>query len=143
MSAIALLQQEVSELFQRLALDRGEASPAVEWSPPVDVYESRERFVVVVEVPGLAEDQLRVVFRERTLLLTGERRARRTAGAVSFLCLERPSGRFERSIPLPVPVDIARARATLAGGLLTITVPRLRDRRGLEHTVPIEREPAE
>jgi HSP20 family molecular chaperone IbpA len=40
-------------------------------------------------------------------------------------------------------VDVAHARATLGGGLLTVTVPRLRERRGSEHAVPIEREPSE
>jgi HSP20 family protein len=143
-SAFALLQQEVNELFYRLsALDGTERSPAGEWCPPVDVYESRDRLLVVVEVPGLAPDSLRVSFRERTLVLCGERRPRRAGGAVSFLCLERAHGRFERSIPLPVPVDVAHASATLGGGLLTVSVPRLRERRGSECAVPIEREPVE
>ena len=82
-----------------------------------------------------------MVFRERELVLSGERRARRTGAGSTFLCLERPHGRFERAVPLDVPVDVARARATLAGGILTVTLPRLRDRRGRETVVPIEREP--
>jgi HSP20 family protein len=140
-SSLALLQQEVNELFQRLALvDRAEPLPSSEWCPPVDVYEARERLVIVSEVPGLSPESLRVVFRERTLVLSGERRARRAGPGTSFLCLERPHGRFERTIPLDVPIDAAHARATLQGGLLTVTVPRLRERRGRETVVPIERE---
>jgi HSP20 family protein len=143
-SALALLQQEVNDLFQRLSiLDRSDRLPATEWSPAVDVFESRDRLVVVIEVPGLSPESLRVVFRERELVLTGERRARRTGVGSTFLCLERPHGRFERAIPLDVPVDVASARATLAGGVLTVTLPRLRERRGRETTVPIEREPTE
>jgi HSP20 family molecular chaperone IbpA len=42
-----------------------------------------------------------------------------------------------------VSVDVARARASLAGGLLTVTLPRLRERRGHETVIPIEREPTE
>jgi len=141
-SALALLQQEVNELFQRLSiLDRSDRLPGTEWSPAVDVFESRDRLVVVIEVPGLAPESLRVVFRERELVLAGERRARRTGAGSTFLCLERPHGRFERAIPLDVPVDVARARATLAGGILTVSLPRLRERRGRETAVPIEREP--
>ncbi len=143
-SALALLQQEMGDLFQRLSvLDRADRLPGTEWSPAVDVFESRDRLVVVVEVPGLAPESLRVVFRERELVLAGERRARRTGPGATFLCLERPHGRFERAIPLEVPVDVARARATLAGGLLTVILPRLRERRGRETVVPIEREPTE
>ena len=76
-------------------------------------------------------------------MLSGERRARRTGPGSSFLCLERPYGRFERAIPVEVPVDVARATATLRGGLLTVFLPRLRERRGRETVVPIEREPSE
>jgi len=141
-SALALLQQEMGELFQRLSvLDRADRLPGTEWSPAVDVFESRDRLVVVIEVPGLLPESLRVVFRERELVLAGERRARRTGAGSTFLCLERPHGRFERAIPLDVPVDVASARATLAGGVLTVTLPRLRERRGRETAVPIEREP--
>jgi len=143
-SALALLQQEMGEIVHRLsALDRADRLPGSEWSPSVDVFEFRDRLVVVVEVPGLPPESLRVVFRERDLVLAGERRARRAGAGATFLCLERPHGRFERTIPLDVPVDVGRARATVAGGLLTVTLPRLRERRGRERVVPIEREPRE
>jgi len=40
-------------------------------------------------------------------------------------------------------VDVARAKASLAGGILTVVLPRLRERRGRETPIPIEREPTE
>ena len=143
-SALALLQQEVGQMVHRLTLlDRADRLPGSEWSPAVDVFESRDRLVVVMEVPGLPPDALRVVYRERELVLAGERRARRTGPGATFHCLERPHGRFERTIPLDVAVDVARAKASLAGGLLTVFLPRLRERRGRETVIPIEREPSE
>jgi HSP20 family protein len=143
-SALALLQQEVNDLFHRLsALDRSEHLRGSEWSPTVDVFESKDRLVVVIEVPGLPPESLRVVFRDGELVLSGERRARRVGPGASFLCLERPHGRFERRIPIDLPVDVARAQATLANGLLVVTLPRLRERRGRETAIPIERETTE
>jgi len=134
----------MGEIVHRLSvLDRADRLPGSEWSPAIDVFEFRDRLVVVVEVPGLPPASLRVVFRDREMVLSGERRARRAGAGASFLCLERPHGRFERTIPLDVPVDVARARAALAGGLLTVTLPRLRERRGRETVIPIEREPRE
>ena len=143
-SALALLQQEVGQMVQRLTLlDRADRLPGSEWSPAVDVFESKDRLVVVMEVPGLPPESLRVAYRERELVLAGERRARRTGPGATFHCLERPPGRFERTIPLDVAVDVARAKASLAGGILTVFLPRLRERRGRETVIPIEREPSE
>jgi HSP20 family protein len=143
-SALALLQQEVNELFHRISLlDRSDRLPGTEWSPAVDVLELRDRLVVIAEVPGLAPDSLKVAFRDRALVLTGERRAPRVGAGARFHCLERPHGKFERAIPLEVPLDVSGARAALGGGVLTVTLPRLRERRGRETTIPIEREPAE
>ena len=144
MAALAMLQQEVNELFQRLSiLDRSDRLPGSEWSPAVDVLALRDRLLVIVEVPGLPPESLKVAFRDRNLVLSGERRAPRVGAGASFHCLERPHGRFERTIPLDVPVDVANSRATLAGGVLTVTLPRLRERRGRETVIEVEREPTE
>lgn len=37
---------------------------------------------------------------------------------------ERGTGRFERRIPLPVPVDASRVQARLVDGVLTVTCPK-------------------
>ena len=42
-----------------------------------------------------------------------------------------------------MPVDVTGARASLEAGLLTVTLPRLRERRGRETVIPIEKEPDE
>ncbi len=139
-SALALLQQEVNELFRRLSLlDRSERLPGSEWCPPVDVYETRGRLVLVIEVPGIDPESLKVAFRDHGVVVSGERRSRRPGAGVSFRCLERPNGRFERVLPLDGPVDVARAGAILERGLLTVTLPRLHERRGGETLIPIER----
>ena len=112
MAGLAMLQQEVNELFQRLSiLDRSDRLPGSEWSPAVDVLELRERLIVIVEVPGLALDSLKVAFRDRALVLIGDRRAPRVGQGARFHCLERPHGKFERTIPMDEPVDVAHASA--------------------------------
>lgn len=140
LTAISLLQREINQLFARLAeFDRAERGASGEWAPSVDVYESREKLVVVAEVPGLTPESLRVVCREREIVISGDRRERRpAAGTAAYLCMERPHGRFARTIPLDVAVDVKQAQARLADGLLTVTLPRLKDRRGRETVIAIE-----
>lgn len=141
LSAMMLVQREINQLFERLAeLDRTDSPAAGEWFPGVDVYECRGKLTIVAEVPGLPPDALRVVCREHQIEISGERRDRRPPGEVEgFLCMERPHGRFRRTIPLDLAVDVQRAEATLSRGLLTITIPRLKDRRGRETVIPVQR----
>jgi HSP20 family molecular chaperone IbpA len=53
--------------------------------------------------------------------------------------MERPQGRFSRTVSFDAAVDQKQARATLKDGVLVLTLPRLRDRRGREIEVPVER----
>lgn len=135
---LASLQREIDQLFGRLTqADRLEQPVAGEWFPGTDVFECRGNVVVMVEVPGLTPENLRVAYKNHRLLVKGERRQRRTAAGTAFLCMERPQGRFVRSIPLDQAVDIPNAEARLASGVLTIIIPRLKDRRGRETLIPI------
>jgi HSP20 family protein len=138
---LLLLQQEINRLFERLAaLEGAERRAAAEWVPSVDVYECEGKVWIVVEVPGLQPESLTVVYRDGELTVSGERRDRRPAGIVGFLCMERPHGRFARTIFLDLPLDIRLAEARLAGGLLVLSIPRLKDRRGRETMIRVERE---
>lgn len=140
---LALLHQELSQLIGRLVeFDRADRAGVGEWLPSVDVFESRGVLTIVVEVPGLGPESIRVVCSNGQLVVSGERRERR-AQVSGFLCMERPHGRFSRIILLDAPVDVPQAEARLGGGLLTITLPRLKDRRGREAVIPVTRENGE
>jgi HSP20 family protein len=136
---LALLHQELSHLIGRLVeFDRADRAGLGDWLPGVDVFECRDILTVVVEVPGLGPESLRVACSNGQLVVSGERRERR-AGVAGFLCMERPHGRFSRTILLDWPVDVPQAAAHLAAGLLTITLPRLKDRRGREAIIAVTR----
>jgi|SRR5262245_31367917 HSP20 family protein len=143
LSELLLLQREVNQLFERLAdAERAERQlSAGAWQPSADVYECSGNLIVILECPGLAPDALRISCRDQSLVVSGERRERRpAAGAAAFLCMERPQGRFKRVIPLDIAVDLREAHASLVGGLLTITLPRVKDRRGREVVIPVARQ---
>jgi HSP20 family molecular chaperone IbpA len=138
---LAVLQREVNALLERLAEFERPAATEGEWIPGVDVYECKGRLVVTVEVPGVPAESLRVSFRDRHLIVTGERRERRpAASAASFHCMERPQGRFTRTVLLDIAVNIREAEASAKGGVLTIAIPRVKDQRGREIVIPVRRE---
>jgi HSP20 family protein len=142
LTELALLQREVNQLFERLAEAERAERPVVAtgWQPSADVYECSGNLVVVIEIPGLPSDQVRIACKDQSLVVAGERKERRpSGGAAAFLCMERPQGRFKRTIPLDIAVDLRGASAALEDGLLVITLPRVKDRRGREVVIPVER----
>lgn len=92
------------------------------WMPPVDLYETADKYVITAEVSGLAREDVDIQIRDGKLLLRGERRPRGTGER--FEQVERGQGRFARAFVLPQAVDVEAITADLRDGVLTIEVPK-------------------
>ena len=78
---------------------------------------------MIVELPGVDPDRVKIVAAERMLVIAGERRRPDLAKPVSWMQMELEYGPFQRKIPLSEDVDPSRATATYERGLLQITLP--------------------
>lgn len=94
------------------------------WTPAVDLYETSDRFVLGIELPGLKRDQIKIELQHEILTVRGERAVQHEEGA-QFHRVERGHGPFSRSFPLPQSVDADRVTAEFRDGVLTIVVPKL------------------
>jgi HSP20 family molecular chaperone IbpA len=100
----------------------GHAAPT--WEPPVDVFETRQQFVIVVALPGVAPGQLQVEIDGAAIVVRGLRRQPGAAASGLIHRLELPYGRFERRIELPVHL-LRLGERVLADGCLTLTLDKL------------------
>ncbi|MEZ5318220.1 MAG: Hsp20/alpha crystallin family protein [Vicinamibacterales bacterium] len=140
-------QQDATDLAddaRRLLQELDEAVPGAaavnaECRPPVDVLETESAIEVVVDVPGVAAESLRVAIRRSTLLVVGAKLPPRIDPAARFHLAERGYGRFARAVRLIGALDSTRARAHVGGGQLRVVLPRVEERRGRLHHVPVER----
>jgi HSP20 family protein len=96
------------------------------WTPPVDVFETPDRYVVMVELPGLTQDDVQLQHHEGHLTVSGVRRERESP-CEQFHRIERGNGSFSRTFQLPVPVEAERITADLRDGVLTVTCPKIVD----------------
>lgn len=122
-------------------LDRevpGVASLNAECRPPLDVFETATAVEVVVDIPGVALESLRVAVRRDTLLVVGAKMAPPADATTRYHLAERSYGRFARAIRLSSSVDPRRAKATATAGELRIVLPHLDDRRGAILMIPVE-----
>jgi len=108
-------------LHERLNRLGTEDSPG--WTPAVDLYETSDRFVLSIELPGLTRDQIKIDIHHETLTVRGERPVRHEEGA-HFHRVERGHGVFSRSFPLPQPVRDDEIQAEFRDGVLTVVVPK-------------------
>lgn len=141
LSEVTSLQKDIKKLFDQLAqLDTGETGLGLgEWFPRVDVFETKSHVVIKVEAPGFTTRELNVAFRGPKLILSGEKKQPKVGRSVrGYLCLERSFGKFTRSLYIDRAVDLTRVHALLDQGVLTLTLPRLKDRRGSEFQLSIE-----
>jgi HSP20 family protein len=134
------LAEDARRLLTELDRDvPGAAQLSAECRPPLDVLETATALEIVVDVPGVPTQSLRVAIRRSTLLVVGAKLALEHDGTTRYHLAERGYGRFARAVRLTGAVDATRARATTSAGELRIILPRLEERRGSVFTIPVER----
>ncbi|GHE49348.1 Hsp20/alpha crystallin family protein [Streptomyces capitiformicae] len=116
---------EFDDLFERMNrfLEAASTAPAVRaFSPLADLHENDDAYVVEAELPGIKREDIDVEISERELCITGEYKEREREGVMRRST--RRTGRFEYRALLPAGVKADEITATLADGVLTVTVPK-------------------
>ncbi len=140
---ISRFQTEIDRLFEEtLAMGDGDL-PALDWQPAIDIVETPDAILLLAEVPGLSAAELKVEIRGMHVTLSGGKSTARPAGeSPRFLCVERGHGRFVREMALFWPVNSHAGRASLADGVLTISFPKVEEKRRTALTLQIVEAPA-
>jgi HSP20 family protein len=120
------------ERLNRLGVD-----DAPGWTPAVDLYETPDRFVLSLELPGLTRDHIKIEIQQETLVVRGERPVHHEECA-RYHRVERGHGAFVRSFVLPLPVSGDAVEAEFRDGVLTVVVPKLAPQ---QRRVDIQTEP--
>ena len=125
------MRQEMNRLFDhydlstplsgRLDLDN---ENEISVQPKLDVKESENGLEIVVDVPGVKEEDITIQLEGNSLSVKGDRSSEKTEEKKSYKVVERSSGSFMRSIVLPFEPDSSAVKADLDAGVLTIMVPR-------------------
>jgi HSP20 family protein len=135
------LAEEVTRLFEDLDRTRAldQRVPPGAYSPTLDALETADAVDIVIDVPGVEAEDLRVYLRGGIVIIAGGKAPSELheRSQASFLLVERDFGRFARAVRLTGAFDVASATATLGGGELRIRIPRLGERRGQGILVPI------
>ena len=134
------LAEDAKRLLTELDRDvPGVATLTAECRPPVDVLETASTLEIVVDLPGVAVESVRVAIRRSTLLIVGAKNTPAADPDTRYHLAERSYGRFARAVRLTGAIDPTGARATSSAGELRVILRRLEDRRGSMLQIPVER----
>jgi HSP20 family protein len=91
--------------------------------PPLNVFRKDEGFVVIAELPGIGKADLDVQVKGRTLRVSGTKAIKYPEKA-SVHRRERAMGRFDRSVTLPIEIDVEGVKADYRDGILALYLPQ-------------------
>lgn len=101
------------------------ATSEVLWEPALDFAETPKEYVVRLDIPGVARDDLDVALNGNLLTLSGKRELHKKEKGEDFLWEERIEGRFTRTLRMPGPVQEGKVEATYNDGILTVKMPKM------------------
>jgi HSP20 family protein len=119
------LQREIDRVFDDFT--RGWPSfhtASADLRPRMDIAETDKDIEISAELPGLDEKDVQVNIADNVLTIKGEKKAEKEEKDKNYHMVERSYGSFYRALNLPAGVNIDAIKATLANGVLKVTVPK-------------------
>jgi HSP20 family protein len=123
------LQKEMERLMDDFATRKPPMvrfSPKT-WGPSVDVYETENEVVILIELAGVKEDEIEVAVDNKIVTIRGDRKDIKRGIRRTYSQMEILWGPFERNIPLTTNVDVSQVKAYYESGFLEIVLPKLND----------------
>ena len=105
------------------------------WMPAMDLVETEDHFVLRADLPGLAEDDVKIEFEDGTLTVSGERKAEHESKNEGYYRVERAFGTFARSLTLPQGIDPEAVTAHFDRGVLEVRIPKPEERKPRRITI--------
>ncbi|QEG02685.1 18 kDa heat shock protein [Stieleria maiorica] len=144
------------ESFFGEATDRGRAARQNRMPVPMDIDETDDAYQVTLDVPGVPIESIAIDVHENTLTISGQRvsganaksdeeaaengsAAENNEGAASTVKRhrrERPSGKFERKLELPLAIESDAVTANLSDGVLVVWLPKADPEKG-KRRIPV------
>jgi HSP20 family protein len=119
------IRERMEQAYQRVLGAPGRpgfCEPFME--PPVDVYETESEVVVVMEMAGIAEQEIDLQTDGATLFIRGHRRPLLGRPRRVYSQMEICDGAFQRELVLPAEVNPDGAQAVYKDGILEIALPK-------------------
>lgn len=117
------IQERINKIFDENIYQEQPQNKG-EFVPPVDVFEKENEIVILVDLPGVNEEDIEVQVVDGVLSIKGEKKAPFEKDQDHCYRMERQFGKFSRLFSLPNNLDLTNIKASLKDGLLKISIPK-------------------
>ena len=118
------LQKDMNRMFEALA-SNNQNSMRQSFMPLAEMEQTEDAVHLKIEVPGMKADDLDVQVTREAVMIRGERKSESKSEQNGMRRSEFHYGSFQRTIPLPIPVDNERVEGDYQDGILTLELPKL------------------
>lgn len=127
---LELLRQQMDQVFNELSRNESElglplGGRETTWIPAIELKETDTELILKAQLPGVSADDLDVQVMQEAISIAGEHHDEKRTEEKGLLRSEFRYGRFQRLIPLPVPVQNEQVKAEFNHGVLMLTLPKM------------------
>ena len=119
------LERQMGRMLRSTSLSR--TRPMVSsggWQPDVDVYETTDNIIVLMDTAGIDMDNMTVTAKKNSITVQGRRSLPKRGNVCCIHQLEIEMGIFKRTITFPVSVQVAGTTFSCQNGILEIKMPK-------------------
>ncbi|MGY4435194.1 HSP20 family protein [Bradyrhizobium sp. F1.13.1] len=120
------LHREIDRLFSEFSQGLGPTGQQL--VPSIEIAETDKAIEVTAEMPGLERNDVDISIEDDTLTIRGEKKVEQSTDGgkndKNVQHSERSYGVFLRVLQLPPGIDPSSVQATMANGVLKITIPK-------------------
>ena len=119
------LERQMGRMLRSASLSR--AIPMASsggWQPDVDVYETTDDIIVLMDTAGIDMDNMTVTAQKNSITVEGRRSLPKRGNVCCIHQLEIEMGFFKRTITFPVSVQVAATTFSCQNGILEIKMPK-------------------
>ncbi len=119
------LQERLDKMYREVERTRKEEDfVSSEWTPPVDIFELGETFVLKLDIPEVDKNSIDIKINDNELTIKGERKLEPGVEQDCYHRMERGYGTFVRSFSLTKTIDASKIKAVVKDGILRIELPK-------------------
>ena len=117
-------EREVQNLMEQFFANGNGGRGVDAFAPRTTVAETETEYKIETDLPGIKPADVHVELRGSELWLAGERKQEKEEKGKNYHRIEQEFGRFERVVPLALPVSEDKIKAHYENGVLKVTVPK-------------------